>query len=426
MKNGVNGCVEAVGLMGAGASPFLAQAYNNGQYSVPGLVADAQKQGVPVIPYQTGAAGANDVVVYGNNDHAVLSDGSGGYYGNSSGLNRTVHGNNLEEMGGLKPTAIIKTGNNDGNFIFKANDASGTPFMTMGANIRTSNPKEPFDQSSLMEILSQPTRSYARENRLNYLTQRNYENDLLFLNPDVARWMKAGAKKLVDNRDADLRAEIEQSNQQVRLRQALQLGQLINSSGSVDNRRGYAAMARMFGIDLPTGEDQFVNGSDLLKTQIQMNDAERNYNFKQEQANRAQSNWEKEFGLKKAIADQQAEEARQKLEAAKQKALSGKQYSISEIAKIREYLGDNYDQLVKDSASGTMTGPQIKARLSEIDKENNEILTMLEGKEGGAANVYALEKRDATLKALQNKFGDTLSYQDHTWTNNSGWQFWNK
>lgn len=412
MKNGVNGCVEAVGLMGAGASPFLAQAYNNGQYSVPGLVNDAQKQGIPVVPYQTGAAGANDVVVYGNNDHAVLADGYGGHYSNSSSQNQIVHGNNLEEMGGLKPTAIIKTGNNDGNFTFKANDASGKPFFSMGANIRTTNPNEPFDQSSLMEILSQPTRSYAKENRLNYLTQRNYENDLLFLNPDVARWMKDGAKKLVDNRDADLRSEIDQYNQQVRLQQALQLGQLINSSGSVDNRRGYAAMARMFGIDLPTGDDQFVNGSDLLKTQIQVNDAERNYNFKQEQANRAQSNWEKEFALKKAIEDQ-------KLEAAKQKASSGKMYSISDAQKIKEYIDQEYDQLIEKASNGSMTGPQIKQRLDEIDKNNNEILMMIEGEGGGAANAYAQVKKDNTLKILQSRNGPTLSYQDHTWTNNS-------
>ena len=326
MKNGTNGCAEAVGLMGAGNSQFLANEYNNGQYSVPGMVSDAQQAGIPVIPYQAGAANPNDVIVYGDNDHVVLSDGNGGYYGNSSSQNQIVHGSDATQMGGLQPTAIIKTGGQGGSFNFQAKDANGNPFINLAAKIRTSNPNEPFDQQSLMDILSQPTRSYAHEKRIHYLTDRDYQGDLLFLNPDVARWMKDSAKQLNDNRDADLKEQIDQANQQTRLKQAMQLAQLINGSGSVDNRRGYAAMAKMFGINLPTNDDQFVNSSDLLKTQVQMNNAERNYNFQQQQAKQAQDNWQKEFDLKKAIQERQADLAERKMALAAVAAHSGGGY----------------------------------------------------------------------------------------------------
>ena len=44
------------------------------------------------------------------NDHVVLADGKGGYVGNSSSQNKVVAGDNYNEMGGLTPTKIIKTG----------------------------------------------------------------------------------------------------------------------------------------------------------------------------------------------------------------------------------------------------------------------------------------------------------------------------
>lgn len=430
MKNGTNGCAEAVGLMGAGNSQFLANEYNNGQYSVPGMVSDAQQAGIPIVPYQTGAAGPGDAIVYGDNDHIVLSDGNGGYYGNSSSQNQIVHGSDATQMGGLQPTAIIKTGGQGGSFNFQAKDANGNPFINLAAKIRTSNPNEPFDQQSLMDILSQPTRSYAHEKRIHYLTDRDYQGDLLFLNPDVARWMKDGAKQLNDNRDADLKDQIDQANQQTRLKQAMQLAQLINGSGSVDNRRGYAAMAKMFGINLPTNDDQFVNSSDLLKTQVQMNNAERNYNFQQQQAKQAQDNWQKKFDLKKAIQDRQAQIEERKLALAAAKSAGGggrsggggssskgAHYSIGDISKIKETLSAPFQQVYDAAADGSMSGDEIKEALKNAEYENINTLSMLEP-DGGPASAYSQETEDNYVNNLKNKFGEDLSDQDHTWTNN--------
>lgn len=430
MKNGTNGCAEAVGLMGAGNSQFLANEYNNGQYSVPGMVSDAQKAGIPVIPYQAGAANPNDVIVYGDNDHVVLSDGNGGYYGNSSSQNQIVHGSDATQMGGLQPTAIIKTGGQGGSFNFQAKDANGNPFINLAAKIRTSNPNEPFDQQSLMDILSQPTRSYAHEKRIHYLTDRDYQGDLLFLNPDVARWMKDSAKQLNDNRDADLKEQIDQANQQTRLKQAMQLAQLINGSGSVDNRRGYAAMAKMFGINLPTNDDQFVNSSDLLKTQVQMNNAERNYNFQQQQAKQAQDNWKKEFDLKKAISDRQAQLEEQKLALSMARSAGGgsryggggssskgPHYSIGDIAKIKETLSAPFQQVLQAASDGSMSGDEIREALKNAEDENINTLSLLEP-DGGPGSAYGQEVEDNTINKLKDWYGDDMSDQDHTWTNN--------
>lgn len=429
MKNGTNGCAEAVGLMGAGNSQFLANEYNNGQYSVPGMVSDAQQAGIPVVPYQAGAAGPGDAIVYGDNDHIVLSDGNGGYYGNSSSQNQIVHGSDATQMGGLQPTAIIKTGGQGGSFNFQAKDANGNPFINLAAKIRTSNPNEPFDQQSLMDILSQPTRSYAHEKRIHYLTDRDYQGDLLFLNPDVARWMKDSAKQLNDNRDADLKDQIDQANQQTRLKQAMQLAQLINGSGSVDNRRGYAAMAKMFGINLPTNDDQFVNSSDLLKTQVQMNNAERNYNFQQQQAKQAQDNWQKEFELKKAIQDRQAQIEEQKLALAAARSAGGggryggggsgkgSRYSIGDIAKIKETLSAPFQQVLEAASDGSMSGDEIREALKNAEDENINTLSLLEP-DGGPASAYGQEVEDNTINKLKDWDGDDMSDQDHTWTNN--------
>lgn len=429
MKNGTNGCAEAVGLMGAGNSQFLANEYNNGQYSVPGMVSDAQQAGIPVIPYQAGAANPNDVIVYGDNDHVVLSDGNGGYYGNSSSQNQIVHGSDATQMGGLKPTAIIKTGGQGGSFNFQAKDANGNPFINLAAKIRTSNPNEPFDQQSLMDILSQSTRSYAHEKRIHYLTDCDYQGDLLFLNPDVARWMKDSAKQLNDNHDADLKEQIDQANQQTRLKQAMQLAQLINGSGSVDNRRGYAAMAKMFGINLPTNDDQFVNSSDLLKTQVQMNNAERNYNFQQQQAKQAQDNWQKEFELKKAIQERQAQIEEQKLALAAARSAGGggryggggsgkgSHYSIGDIAKIKETLSAPFQQVLQAASDGSMSGDEIREALKNAEDENINTLSLLEP-DGGPGSAYGQEVEDNTINKLKDWYGDDMSDQDHTWTNN--------
>lgn len=108
MENGANGCVEAVTKIGARYNPFLADELSKGVVNVDTLVADA---GDKVIPFDPNNLEAGDVIVYGDNDHVVLADGSGGYVGNSSSQQKVVQGGDYNNMGGLKPTKIIKTGN---------------------------------------------------------------------------------------------------------------------------------------------------------------------------------------------------------------------------------------------------------------------------------------------------------------------------
>lgn len=112
MANGTEGCVEAVTKIGARYNPFLASELNNGVVNVDQLVSDA---GDAVIPFDPANVQAGDVIVYGDSNdpqqHVVLADGNGGYVGNSSSQNQVVQGDNYNEMGGLTPTKIIKTGN---------------------------------------------------------------------------------------------------------------------------------------------------------------------------------------------------------------------------------------------------------------------------------------------------------------------------
>lgn len=108
MENGANGCVEAVTKIGARYNPFLADELSKGVVNVDTLVADA---GDKVIPFDPNNLEAGDVIVYDNNDHVVLYDGNGGYVGNSSSQQKVVQGGDYNNMGGLKPTKIIKTGN---------------------------------------------------------------------------------------------------------------------------------------------------------------------------------------------------------------------------------------------------------------------------------------------------------------------------
>lgn len=108
MENGANGCVEAVTKIGARYNPFLADELSKGVVNVDTLVSDA---GDKVVPFDPNNLEAGDVIVYGDNDHVVLADGNGGYVGNSSSQQKVVQGGDYNNMDGLKPTKIIKTGN---------------------------------------------------------------------------------------------------------------------------------------------------------------------------------------------------------------------------------------------------------------------------------------------------------------------------
>lgn len=105
MGNGREGCAEFVGKCGSYYSPFLAQEANNGVGYCPAMVADADAAGL--LSYDTSDLQKGDVIVYGDDDHVVIYDGQGGYYGNSSSRDVTVHGSDYTEMR-MPVTKVIK------------------------------------------------------------------------------------------------------------------------------------------------------------------------------------------------------------------------------------------------------------------------------------------------------------------------------
>lgn len=107
MDNGSNGCAEAVGKIGSYYSPFLAQECINGVVYVPTMVNNAQSAGL-LESFNASDLQAGDTIVYGDDQHVVIYDGNGGYYGNSSSRNMTMHGGDYTAME-YPPTKIIKT-----------------------------------------------------------------------------------------------------------------------------------------------------------------------------------------------------------------------------------------------------------------------------------------------------------------------------
>lgn len=106
MDNGPEGCAEFAGKCGSYYSPFLSQECDNGVVKVPDMVSDADAAGL--LSYDTSDLQKGDVLVYDDNDHVVIYDGQGGYYGNSSSRNVTVHGGDYTEMDGMRVTKVIK------------------------------------------------------------------------------------------------------------------------------------------------------------------------------------------------------------------------------------------------------------------------------------------------------------------------------
>lgn len=54
------------------------------------LVSDAEAAGYSVTTFD-GFANKGDILVYGNNDHVVISDGAGGAFGNSSSAEHAMY-----------------------------------------------------------------------------------------------------------------------------------------------------------------------------------------------------------------------------------------------------------------------------------------------------------------------------------------------
>lgn len=114
MDNGKNGCAEYVTKAGSMYSPFLKQEFDKGVVYVPTLVENARSAGIQVTDFEANNLKKGDLIVYsspsqGSDSHVVIYDGNGGYYGNSSSNNITMHGDNYN-IEGLTPQRIIKTG----------------------------------------------------------------------------------------------------------------------------------------------------------------------------------------------------------------------------------------------------------------------------------------------------------------------------
>lgn len=123
MDNGENGCVEAVVKMGSEYSPWLNEQWKNGVMYAPTLLANAQRDGIGVVPFDPSQLEEGDVIVYdkegdeydpnvpdSGNNHVVIYDGEGGYVGNSSSRQMVIQSDSYELGGGLHPARIIKTG----------------------------------------------------------------------------------------------------------------------------------------------------------------------------------------------------------------------------------------------------------------------------------------------------------------------------
>lgn len=295
----------------------------------------------------------------------------------------------------------------------------------MQANIRTSNPNEPFDAQRITQLLTN-TRGIqrARQNYHDYLQAPNYNIQLLGLGSKKRGLLSGFATQLMDKRDQSIKEQQSIEDQNDKINRAVQIAQMINGSNSIDNRRGYASLAALAGINLPDGADQFVSGPKLLENmQTQINN-ERNYNFKQKELDQQKELKEQELALRGKLIDAQIEAARRKASGG---GKDGKapHYSIGDIAKIKESLNAPFQQVLQAASDGSMSGDEIKEALKNAEYENINTLSLLEP-DGGPGSAYAQEIEDNTINKLKDWYGDDMSDQDHTWTNNwlSRWLGW--
>ncbi len=155
MPNGRNGCVEAaVRIIGTDNSNPWVQSIQGETY-VPTLVQMAASEGGPgVVAYSPDQVDAGDMIIYGDDDHVVVSTGGYGYVGNSSSQMKVVKGSDYTQMSGLKPTKIIKSSH-------------------LGGNTATT-----FDADKYDEIMNSVTSHYGKQNQLFNIGQRQREEEL--------------------------------------------------------------------------------------------------------------------------------------------------------------------------------------------------------------------------------------------------------
>lgn len=304
-------------------------------------------------------------------------------------------------------------------FTFNAKDADGNSFLKMNAYIRANNPNEAFDQQSITSLFGQDPRATRNSISEAYLNMPHYDRALLNIPADVAKYVQPVADRLMKNREADEQSFLASQAQQKKLQQAIGLSQLIGQSDNVDNRNAYAAIGHLFGVDVPTGTDQFITGPGALKTQIEMNNAERTYNLNKQKMAQEQAN-----------ADRNYELAKQRLALDTIKATAGggrrsggssgggKTQTPDNAEKIMGYLRGNYVNVANAARDGSMSREQILDALAAADRKNQDYIMFVEGGEGGPLTAYNEQARNEIVNAMQGWYGDDMNNQDKTWTNN--------
>lgn len=103
------GCVDTVTATGAYYSADLKAEYDAGTVNVDTLCNNLQAKGHVVEPFN-GYANKGDILVYGNRDHVVISDGVGGAFGNSSSSGHAMRYSDANYAWGNNepPTEIIR------------------------------------------------------------------------------------------------------------------------------------------------------------------------------------------------------------------------------------------------------------------------------------------------------------------------------
>ena len=103
------GCVDTVCAAGSYYSPALKELYDQGCADTESLCSGLEARGYHVESF-TGYANKGDILLYGSRDHAVIADGAGGCFGNSSSLGyATSYADaNYAWHDGQAPTAIIR------------------------------------------------------------------------------------------------------------------------------------------------------------------------------------------------------------------------------------------------------------------------------------------------------------------------------
>lgn len=107
------GCADTVTSAGSYYNSDLSEEYKKGTVSVPVLRSNLENKGYVTENYN-GYANKGDLLIYGDNDHVVISDGSGGCFGNSSsaGYARSYSDVNYAYGDGEPPTKIVRMGVN--------------------------------------------------------------------------------------------------------------------------------------------------------------------------------------------------------------------------------------------------------------------------------------------------------------------------